>query len=404
MRALLAEREAAYAAVPKHLDTGRLSVSAAVERVLGLAADLPEGGHRLVVKTGESARPAYDILIAEDLLAQAGSRLVAAGLRPGRCAVVTNPNVASHHLAALRDSLAAAGFEPIVCEVPDGEVHKTLATVAGLYERLAEARLSREEGVIALGGGVIGDTAGFVAATWLRGVPFVQIPTSLLSMVDASVGGKVAVDLPQGKNLVGAFKQPDLVLMDPAVLGTLPAGEFRSGLAEVLKTAVIGDPALFEALAGPGPDSLTAMIADTVRVKAVLVERDPYERGDRAWLNLGHTFGHALELVSDYTLRHGEGVALGMVAAAELSAGLGYCEPALVERTRSTVARLGLPVVRQFDPELVLDAMGTDKKRRGRSLRFILPLRIGEVAVVEDVPAARVMRALASISLPSDRG
>jgi 3-dehydroquinate synthetase len=139
------------------------------------------------------------------------------------------------------------------------------------------------------------------------------------------------------------------------------------------------------------------MIADTVRVKAVLVERDPYERGDRAWLNLGHTFGHALELVSDYTLRHGEGVALGMVAAAELSAGLGYCEPALVERIRSTVARLGLPVVREFDPELVLNAMGTDKKRRGRSLRFILPLRIGEVAVVEDVPAARVMRALEAI-------
>ena len=169
-------------------------------------------------KAGDDARSAYDILIAEGLLPEAGPRLLAAGLAPGRCAVVTNPTVARHHLAELSASLVEAGFEPVVCEVPDGEAYKTLEVTASLYDRLADARLSRHEAVIALGGGVVGDLAGFVAATWLRGVPFVQIPTSLLAMVDASVGGKVAVDLPQGKNLVGAFKQPELVLMDPAVL------------------------------------------------------------------------------------------------------------------------------------------------------------------------------------------
>ena len=163
---------------------------------------------------------------------------------------MTNPTVGEHHLPALVAALTDAGFEPVVFQVPDGEAYKTLATVGDLYDRLAEARLARSEPVIALGGGVIGDMAGFVAATWLRGVPFVQIPTSLLSMVDASVGGKVAVDLPAGKNLVGAFKQPELVLIDPALLSTLPVGEFRSGLAEVLKAGIINDPALFERLAG----------------------------------------------------------------------------------------------------------------------------------------------------------
>ena len=177
-----------------------------------------------------------------------------------------------------------------------------------------------------MGGGVIGDMAGFVAATWLRGVPFAQIPTTLLAMVDASVGGKVAVDLPQGKNLAGAFKQPEIVLIDPDALSTLPPAEFRSGLAEVVKAGIIGDPLLFRQLQADGPGSLTDMIGRAVRVKADVVRRDPYELGDRAWLNLGHTFGHALELHSGFTLRHGEAVAIGMVAAAALSERLGVCD------------------------------------------------------------------------------
>jgi 3-dehydroquinate synthase len=345
----------------------------------------------------QSAISPYDVLIADGILAQAGQRIAAAGLRPGRCALITNPTVGARHASALSRSLADAGFAPLVFEIPDGEAYKTLDTAAGVFNRLAEAKLARNEPVIALGGGVVGDLAGFVAATWLRGVPFVQIPTSLLAMVDASVGGKVAVDLPAGKNLVGAFKQPAAVLIDPALLSALPAGEFRSGLAEIVKAGIIGDPALFEQLATTGPASLTAMIADAVRVKARVVERDPFELGDRAWLNLGHTFGHALELLSGYTLRHGEAVALGMVAAGELSASLGHCDTALPARIRAAVERLGLPTRHTFDPAAALAAMGTDKKRRGRSLRFVLIRDIGEVFVADNTSEACVLTALESI-------
>ena len=433
IRELLAQRASAYAAVPHHLDTTHLSVPAAAERVMGIAAGLPEGGHVLPVRdegprtNGERGNSSfvmdhssgYDVLVAEGLLAEAGSRMIAAGVKPGRCAVVTNPTVGGHHLPALVAALAEAGFEPIVFQVPDGEQFKTLATVADLYAGLAEAKLARGEPVIALGGGVIGDMAGFVAATWLRGVPFVQIPTSLLAMVDASVGGKVAVDLPQGKNLVGAFKQPELVLSDPALLATLPRGEFRSGLAEVLKAGIIGDPMLFDYLVGSNDRetslwnfsrsyelatevvttnrTLTEIIADAVRVKARIVERDPFELGDRAWLNLGHTFGHALELLSGYTLRHGDGVSLGTIAAAELSAAPGACDAALPARIRAAVERLGLPAHHEFDPVAALAAMGTDKKRRGRLLRFILIRRIGDVFVADDAPEDEVVKALGKI-------
>lgn len=433
IRELLAQRASAYAAVPHHLDTTHLSVPAAAERVMGIAAGLPEGGHVLPVRdegprtNGERGNSSfvmdhssgYDVLVAEGLLAEAGSRMIAAGVKPGRCAVVTNPTVGGHHLPALVAALAEAGFEPIVFQVPDGEQFKTLATVADLYAGLAEAKLARGEPVIALGGGVIGDMAGFVAATWLRGVPFVQIPTSLLAMVDASVGGKVAMDLPAGKNLVGAFKQPELVLIDPALLATLPRGEFRSGLAEVLKAGIIGDPMLFDYLVGSNDRetslwnfsrsyelatevvttnrTLTEIIADAVRVKARIVERDPFELGDRAWLNLGHTFGHALELLSGFTLRHGDGVSLGTIAAAELSAALGACDAALPARIRAAVERLGLPAHHEFDPVAALAAMGTDKKRRGRLLRFILIRRIGDVFVADDAPEDEVVKALGKI-------
>ena len=418
IRELLAARTEAYTALSHHLDRTHLTIPATAERVMGIAAGLPGAGHCLHVKdeggrrkdeeSGSSFIPPhsshYDILIAGGLLHQAGHRILAAGLKPGRCAVVTNPTVGGHHLPALVAALTDAGFEPVVFQVPDGEAYKTLATVGDLYSRFAEARLARSEPVIALGGGVIGDMAGFVAATWLRGVPFVQIPTSLLAMVDASVGGKVAVDLPQGKNLVGAFKQPELVLIDPALLSTLPVGEFRSGLAEVLKAGIIGDPALFDFLAGEGERAtndevrmtgdLTSLIADAVRVKARVVERDPFEMGDRAWLNLGHTFGHALELMSSYTLRHGDAVALGMIAAAEMSASLGHCDAALPPRIAAAIERLGLPTRHTFDPAAALAAMGTDKKRRGRSLRFVLIRRIGEVFVTDDISEAAVVAAL----------
>jgi 3-dehydroquinate synthase len=424
IRELLAQRSAAYGAIADHVDTTELSVAAAAESVMGIAAGLPEGGRRLVVRLMEQAtdgmgdrretsrliaQPAgthgsssgqptsYEVLIAAGLLRQAGPRIAAAGLTPGRCAVVTNPQVGACHAGLLAASLAEAGFEPLLFEIPDGETHKTLATAADLFDRFAAAKLARNEPVIALGGGVVGDLAGFAAATWLRGVPFIQIPASLLAMVDASVGGKVAVDLPAGKNLVGAFKQPELVLIDPDLLSTLPAAEWRSGLAEILKAGIIGDAGLFERLAAHGPASPVALIADAVRVKARIVERDPFEMGDRAWLNLGHTFGHALEQISGYALRHGEAVALGTIAAAEMSAALGRCDAGLPARIRDAVARLGLPTRYAFDPVAATAAMGADKKRRGRSLRFVIILRVGRVTVAEGIAAPAVLDALETI-------
>jgi shikimate kinase / 3-dehydroquinate synthase len=411
---LLAERASAYAVLPHHLDTSALSIAQAAERVMGMASGLAEGGHRVPVGRRTAIAAAYqpnrrravgdwvdtkpyDILIAEGLLDRAGERLIGAGLDPGRCAVISNPTVQELWWERLRISLADAGFEARLYTVPDGERHKVLDTAALLYSRLADHRMARDETIIALGGGVVGDMAGFVAATWLRGVPFVQIPTSLLAMVDASIGGKVALDLPQGKNLVGAFKAPELVIVDPLVLRTLPGVEFRCGLAEVAKAAVIGDAALFEELAGAGPATLTGMIADAVRVKVGIVERDPFERGERAVLNLGHTFGHALELTSGFSLRHGEAVGLGMIAAARLSATLGRCEHTLPARVRRVVERLGLPVEAAFDPADATAAMGTDKKRRSGALRFALPSRVGRVEIVTDVPAGAITAAWEAI-------
>jgi shikimate kinase / 3-dehydroquinate synthase len=396
---LLGQRAPAYARAPHHVDTTSLTAEQVAERILALTGGLPEDGFRLPVPPPQSEDAGYDILIAEGLLAEAGSRLVGAGIEPGRCAVISNPTVAQFHGAALEASLRAAGFEPVTLLAPDGEAHKNLRTMGELYDGLAAAKLARNEAIIALGGGVIGDTAGFVAATWLRGAPFAQIPTTLLAMVDSSVGGKVGVDMPQGKNLIGAFKQPAVVLIDPDTLRTLPPAEFRSGLAEVVKAGIIGDPLLFRQLQADGPVSLTDMIARSVRVKADIVRRDPYERGERAWLNLGHTFGHALELYSKFTLRHGEAVSIGMVASAELSERTGACEPGTAGLLREMLGRLGLPTRYAFDEDAVFAAMGTDKKRRGRSLRFVVIERIGKVRLVEGAQEEDVRGALRAVNL-----
>jgi 3-dehydroquinate synthase len=251
---------------------------------------------------------------------------------------------------------------------------------------------------VALGGGVIGDMTGFAAATYLRGVPFVQIPTSLLSMVDASVGGKTGVDLPQGKNLVGAFKQPHLVIMDADVLESLPAVEFRSGLAEVIKHGIIGNPDLFVQLEEHGPTSMVHLLADAVRVKVEVVQEDPFEQGRRALLNLGHTFGHAIELVSNFEVRHGEGVALGLVAAANMAVEMGRCTPQLAQRIRNLVDRVGLPVQWSgLDSAAVHATMFFDKKRSGKTVRFIIPQALGDVVMIDDPGQDVVRRAIDTV-------
>ena len=307
---LLLSRRDAYGRIPLRVPTDGIAPGAVVERVLDMLAGNNEVAEmtRITVPTPEGH---YHICIGDGILAQAGRLLANRAVSKGQVAIVTNSDIAAHYAETLSESLRQEGYTPVLCLIPEGEAHKTLATIGNLYDQFVAAGLDRRSPIIGLGGGVVGDMAGFAAATYLRGAPFVQIPTSLLAMVDASVGGKTGVDLPQGKNLVGAFKQPTVVIIDPAVLAELPAAEFRSGLAEIVKHGILGAPELFRQMEVEGPTALTQMIADAVRVKVEVVIEDPFERGRRATLNLGHTFGHAIEQVSGYRLRHGEAVAVG---------------------------------------------------------------------------------------------
>lgn len=346
-------------------------------------------GFRMTVLTVTHPTGSYPIYLAEGALAGAGPRLAELG-HQGRCTVVTNEVVGRHHAGSLLKGLRQAGFEPVLLYLPDGEQFKTLDTVANLYRQLIEARLDRRSPILALGGGVLGDTVGFAAATYLRGVPFVQIPTTLLAMVDASVGGKTGVDLPQGKNLVGAFKQPEMVVVDPNVLETLPTVEFRAGLAEVVKHGLIGDPALFAALE-QGDFEPSGMLARAIQVKIRVVEEDPFEQGRRAVLNLGHTFGHAFERLANFEMRHGEAVAIGLVCAARLAVHLGYCPAEVKGRIIALLQKLQLPVEPPAYPfAQVWAAMSTDKKRQGHTLRFILPRAIGDVDIFSGIAEAEV--------------
>lgn len=392
---LLAQRAALYDAIPLQVDTDRLSVPEVAEAVIRLARQTGPGPRRIPVTHPAGS---YDILIGEGLLNEAGPALLAAGLAAGACAIVTQPALTGH-ASRLADALQAQGFRPAVIEMPAGEQYKTLATVADLYDAFIAAGLDRRSPVLALGGGVVGDVAGFAAASFLRGVPFVQVPTSLLAMVDASVGGKTGVDLPQGKNLVGAFKQPALVLMDPETLASLPSDEFRSGLAEVVKHGMIGDPGLFEVMEGRAVLALSDLLARAVQVKVDVVQQDPFEQGRRAVLNLGHTFAHPLETLSNYQMRHGEAVSIGLVMATRLAARLGVCEAALAARLESALERLGLPTrAPGFDPAQVVAGMGTDKKRVQGRLRFVLPRALGDVDVFDAVPAADVLAVVEAVA------
>lgn len=396
---LLLRRRNAYASIPLQVPTDNASPTEIVERVVdALEANAEAAGMtRIRVPSPEGT---YHICIGEGLLAQTGMLLANRRIARGKAAIVTNPILAELHAGAVGESLRAVGYESVICTVPEGEQHKTLASISSLYEQFIAAGLDRRSPVIGLGGGVIGDMAGFAAATYLRGVPFVQIPTSLLSMVDASVGGKTGVDLPQGKNLVGAFKQPSIVIIDTDVFATLPGAEFRSGLAEVVKHGIIGAPDLFEQLESTGPTHLAQLVRDAVQVKVDVVIEDPYEQGRRAVLNLGHTFGHAIEQVSEYSIRHGEGVAIGMVAAAEMAANLGRCDPQLVVRIRNLLDRLGLPTsICGYDVDAVRAAMGQDKKRQGKTLRFIIPQALGDVVIIDDPGEKYVRAALETILL-----
>jgi 3-dehydroquinate synthase len=345
---------------------------------------------------------AYDIVIGRDVLQSLGPSI--AKLRPGaRTAVITDRNIARHWLAKTEASLTEAGIATSHIIVEEGEGSKSYAGLEKVSEALIAARIERADLVVALGGGVVGDLAGFAAAILRRGVDFVQVPTSLLAQVDSSVGGKTGINSPQGKNLIGAFHQPVLVIADTAVLDTLPPRQFRAGYAEVAKYGVLGDDAFFTWLeanhAGvfSGGGAREHAIATSCRAKAAIVARDERENGERALLNLGHTFGHALEAATGFSDRlfHGEGVAVGMVLAAELSAQLGMIGAQDAARLKRHLADVGLPTALQeiagFAQEGLADAdrlmalMAQDKKvKRGR-LTFILLKAIGRAVIVPDV-------------------
>ena len=334
----------------------------------------------------------YDIQIQPGSLARLGAAVSAVVPKARRALVISDSNVAPHYLATAEASLAAAGITAAGAVVPAGESAKSLTEAARLYEACLDAGLERSGVVVALGGGVVGDLAGFVAATYLRGVAFVQVPTSLLAMVDASVGGKVAVDLPRGKNLVGAFHQPRLVLIDPSVLATLPPRQVSAGLAEVVKHGVIRDGAFLTWLEDHAPtvlareaDTMEHLIASNCRIKAAVVTADEREEtGLRAILNFGHTTGHAIEAVQGYGgWLHGEAVAAGMCVATRVAAGSGVLQDeALADRLAGLLARFGLPVSLPagVDPAALMAAMQYDKKAEGGRVQWVLPVRPGEVA------------------------
>jgi len=334
----------------------------------------------------------YDVLVQPGGIDCLGGLLRERGLE-GPVALVTDENVGSLYAGRVAASLGAAGYKLQVVTHPAGEEAKTLETVSGFWREFLGAGLERRSTVVALGGGVTGDLAGFATAAFLRGIAWAAVPTSLLAMVDASLGGKTGFDLPEGKNLIGAFHPPHLVLADPQTLATLPEAELRSGLAEVVKHGVLADPQLFAACAAgleAVKGDLEGLVRRAMAVKVASVRADPYEDGARAALNLGHTVGHALEVVSGYRLRHGEAVAIGLVAEARLAERLGLARPGLSRQIACVLAGLGLPVeVPPGLPRLALiQAMGVDKKKAAGVVRFALPVEIGKVVIgvaVEDL-------------------
>jgi len=336
----------------------------------------------------------YDIHIEPGCLDRLGPAM--SGLFPDicRCMVVSNETVAPLYLQRIRQSLSVCHWYVDEHILPDGEQYKNITHWNHIMDTLMQARLSRHEPIIALGGGVVGDMAGFAAACYRRGVPYVQVPTTLLAQVDSSVGGKTAVNHPHGKNMIGAFYQPRMVWIDPRVLQTLASRELRAGIAETIKYGLIRDASLFDkldadmdALLQLDETAVTDIIFTSCRHKAEVVMADETEQGNRALLNLGHTFGHAIEAMTHYTTYlHGEGVALGTLMAARLSEQSGHAAPGLETRIQTLYEKIGLPVeIPSFPSDAWLDAMGHDKKNAGGRIRFILLKGIGDAFIAEHV-------------------
>jgi 3-dehydroquinate synthase len=351
------------------------------------------------VELGERS---YDILVSTDWLAQLGKTLK--GIIPNeKILIVTDKNVGNLYGDKVLEILRERDFNAEIIVLPSGEENKTLPTVDRIYNFLVEYNYARGSSIVALGGGVVGDIAGFAAATFMRGVNLIQVPTSLMAMVDSSVGGKTGVNHPLGKNLIGAFYQPKLVFTDTNLLKTLAPDEFRSGLAEVIKYGIIRDADFFESiedkmdsLVGGDMEALCPVIRRCCEIKAEIVSADECEGGIRAILNFGHTTGHALEALTNYRkYRHGEAVAIGMLSAAQIAVKMKMFSEMETQRLWQVINRAGLPYqIIDLDPEDIVDRMRKDKKVRTEKVRFVLPTKIGETVILEDIPEQIVLEVI----------
>jgi 3-dehydroquinate synthase len=401
LQALLAARTEHYGSFPIQVNTSSMTPARLVrqiQRQLGWFHVRGMGRH------------GYDVRVQHGGVNSLGTMLKARNLG-GPVAVVSDSNVAPLHGERALKSLREAGYNAELVIFPAGEQNKTLETVAGFWQAFLALGMDRKSTVVALGGGVTGDLAGYAAASYLRGIDWVGVPTTLLAMADSSLGGKTGFDLPQGKNLIGAFHPPQLVLADPKTLSTLPERELRSGLGEVVKAGLIADKGLFEMLRDLGRNGVQSLptldggekklqrletlesevvneiVRRSMSVKIEVIEADPYEKGFRAALNLGHTIGHAIELASGFELFHGEAIAIGMVIAAQMAEKRGVARPGLTNEIRGTLTGLGLPVdvPAGMNPESIIKAVGVDKKKASGKIKFVLPVRPGLVQVGVDV-------------------
>ncbi|MBD2039438.1 3-dehydroquinate synthase [Microcoleus sp. FACHB-672] len=347
----------------------------------------------------------YEIAIACGSLGELGAQMQPLQLGK-KVLLVSNPVLYRHYGEQVQASLKTAGFEVASCILPAGEQYKTLKSLQKIYDAALENRLERSSTMVALGGGVVGDMTGFAAATWLRGINVVQVPTTLLAMVDASIGGKTGVNHPQGKNLIGAFHQPRLVLIDPDVLKTLPAREFRAGMAEVIKYGVIWDAELFvkleeckrlDQMRYVSADLLLEILSRSCQSKADVVSKDEKESGLRAILNYGHTIGHAVESLTGYkVVNHGEAVGIGMVAASQLAVELQMWDKDCDHRQLALIEKAGLPtqLPAPLDIDKILESLQSDKKVKAGKVRFVLPEKIGAATVTDQVPADLIRQVL----------
>ncbi len=395
VRDLLKQREEIYHSFAWQIDTTKMDVAEVMLHVMALYGSVSQlnDPDTFYLPMGERGNT---VLLGAGLLDSIGPVLRARDLR-GAVALIGDSNVIDQYGSRVYHSLTMSGFEVLPLKVPAGEESKTLEMAGVLYEQLAQGSLERSGVIVALGGGVSGDLSGFVAATYLRGVQWVNCATTLLAMVDASIGGKTGVDLPSGKNLVGAFHPPLLTIGDLTALHTLPEREFQSGMAEVIKAGVIADAELF-AMIECGSTDLHEIIRRSIKVKVDVVRADPFEKGWRAALNLGHTIGHGIEAASQFLLRHGEAIGIGLIGEAKIAEGMGLAQMGLSDRIEAVIEKVGLPTrYANLKTDTIMQLMRSDKKKQLGRLKFALPRAIGEVVIGVDVKDELIRQAIDAV-------